>query len=215
MKLLIPILSLSFLVVGLPSGVLGQETLLPEPREDEGTASEALVPDAPEPAAIETPVSETSDKPKVAKEMAIFQSHVGNWEGLTKMASTEKGTKTITNSRSEWSGGYLLGGHVFEIRGYSYGELGRIQYRWQYSYDVLKERYMSSYYDSNGRTHFCEGKVNQEKTKIIWRLLAPPGDMTWHVETDLEAENGIEVNGRVGSKEFEYDMVYTSVFKRS
>ena len=57
--------------------------------------------------------------------------------------------------------------------------------------------------------------MNQEKTKIIWRLLAPPGDMAWHAETDIQAENGIEINGRVTSEDFDYDMVYTSVFKKS
>ena len=124
MKLLIPILSLTLLAVGLPLGAQDQGTLLPEPREEAAAPTEGLVPDAPEQDATETPVSETSSKPVVAKELALFQSHVGTWEGLTKMATTEKGTKTITNSRSEWSGGYLLGGHVFEIRGHSYGELG-------------------------------------------------------------------------------------------
>jgi hypothetical protein len=111
-------------------------------------------------------------------------------------------------------GGFLLNGHLFEVRGFSYGELGRTSYRWQYSFDALKERYMGTYQDSNGRSHFFEGKVNQENTKIVWRLLAPAGDMAWRVETDLQTENGIETNGQITSKEFNYDMVYTSVFKR-
>ncbi len=173
----------------------------------------------------ETPVPETADEESpatgdaarfdVPEEMALFGGHVGRWEGMTKTAVTEKGEKSTTKTRSQWTGGYLLGGHAFEIRGYSYGELGRTHYRWQYTYDRLKERFMGAYYDSHGRTHFCEGKVNDLKNKIIWRLIAPPGDMEWHAETDLQPENGIETNGHIKSATFDYDMVYTSVFRRS
>lgn len=151
----------------------------------------------------------------VPAQMAVFEGHVGGWKGMTKTQVTEDGVKTLTRTRSEWTGGYLLGGHAFEMRGYSYGELGRTEYRWQYTYDALKERYIAAYYDSHGRTYFCEGKINVENTKIIWRLLAPPGDMTWHAETDLHPEDGLETNGRIASDEFRYDMVYSSVYKKA
>ncbi|MFT4640921.1 MAG: hypothetical protein ACI8T1_004254 [Verrucomicrobiales bacterium] len=191
-----------------------QEAAVPEPPAVAGTTAADPDPQATSEPEGETPPSGDAASFVVPEEMGVFSSHVGNWKGLTKTEITEKGKKSMTNTRSEWSGGYLLGGNAFEIRGFSYGELGRTQYRWQYSYDSLKERYMAAYYDSHGRTHFCEGKINQENTKIIWRLLVPPGDMAWHVETDLEAGNGIETNGRITSEQFDYNMVYTSVFKR-
>ncbi len=150
----------------------------------------------------------------IPDEMGRFQSHVGRWNGMTKTQVTEGKEKSLSHSRSEWMGGYLLGGHVFEIRGHSHSDRGHTQFRWQYTYDKLKERYMAAYYDSNGRTHFFEGKINVENTKIVWRLLAPVGDMAWRVETDLKAEDGIETNGQITSKDYQYDMIYTSVFKR-
>ncbi len=209
----IPFFSLSLLVAVAFASAQDQKTLLPEPREP-APATEVML-DAPEPEVSETLPSGDAKEFSVPEQLGVFKEHVGTWKGMTKTAVTEKGMKTVTTTRVEWTGGFLLGGHVFEIRGYSYGELGRTQYRWQYTYDALKERYMSAYYDSHGRTYFSEGKVNQEKTKIIWRLLAPPGDMAWHAETDIQAENGIEINGRVTSEDFDYDMVYTSVFKKS
>ena len=227
-NLIIPFFSL-ILLLGAPLvSAQDEKTLLPEPQEpapaEEGatdvTATDAVEGNEPAPDSrtedvSETPPSGDAEGFSVSEQMGLFKGHVGSWKGMTKSAVTEKGTKTVTTSRGEWTGGFLLGGHVFEIRGFSYGELGRTQYRWQYTYDALKERYMSSYYDSHGRTHFAEGKVNQEQTKIIWRLLAPPGDMAWHAETDLQPENGIDINGRVTSEDFDYDMVYTSVFKKS
>lgn len=226
MKLTLSIFSL-FLPLGAPlASAQDEQTLLPEPKQPapvEEVVSEAPVPDSSDADVPETDADDVPETPpsgeaeafSVPEQMGLFKGYVGSWKGMTKSAITEKGTETVTTTRGEWTGGFLLGGHVFEIRGYSYGELGRTQYRWQYTFDALKERYMSAYYDSHGRTHFAEGKVNQEQTKIIWRLLAPPGDMAWHSETDLKAENGIEINGRVTSEEFDYDMVYTSVFKRS
>jgi hypothetical protein len=174
------------------------------------TAVDASAPLEPESAP--TGDAETFEVPE---QMAIFEGHVGTWEGMTKTAVTEAGEQTLTRTRSKWTAGYLLGGHAFEIRGFSYGPLGRTKYRWQYTYDALKQRYMGAYYDSHGRTYFCEGKINEENTKLVWRLLAPPGDMHWHAETDLHPEDGLQTNGMIKSETYEYDMVYSSVFKRS
>lgn len=192
------------------------ENIAPPDRADTPDAPPGQPTDAaPESGVIESEPSGDSEAFSVPEQMAVFSGHVGRWKGMTKTAITEKGKETMTRTRSEWTGGYLLGGHSFEMRGYSYGSLGRTEYRWQYTYDSLKARYMAAYYDSHGRTYFCEGMVNEENTKIIWRLLAPPGDLTWHAETDLQPENGIETNGRIESEEFGYDMVYSSVFRRS
>lgn len=197
-----------------------EESEEPPPQEEEPDLSEPEVDPGDEVSSSPAPDSESPPSGDaagftVSEEMAVFQEHAGNWKGMTKTAITEKGKETQTQTRSEWTGGYLLGGHLFEMRGYSYGALGRTQYRWQYTYDALKERYMGAYHDSHGRTHFCEGKINQDNTKIIWRLLAPPGDMKWHAETDLQPEDGIETNGQITSEQFDYDMVYSSVFRRS
>ncbi len=186
-----------------------------EPRSTPSPADPEEKVDGEDDEASESPPTGDAEAFAVPEQMAVFSGHVGRWKGLTKTAITENGSETITRTRSEWTGGYLLGGHAFEMRGYSYGTLGRTEYRWQYTYDALKERYMAAYYDSHGRTYFCEGKINQENTKIIWRLLAPPGDMSWHAETDLQPENGIETNGQIKSEKFDYDMVYSSVFRRS
>ena len=191
--------------MAIPSS--GQEGECDVAAEEAATAPVFAEPEsAPEPTVQDLATS-------VPVEMRRFAGHVGRWVGLTKTAVTEGGEKEITNTRSDWMGGYLLNGHLFEVRGFSYGELGRTNYRWQYSFDALKERYMGTYQDSNGRSHFFEGKVNEENTKIVWRLLAPAGDMVWRVETDLQTENGIETNGQITSEQFSYDMVYTSVFK--
>ena len=216
MKSILSILSLYLLVV--LHHVQGQDPTVavipevPPSGETSSAVSDQAVPD--EAGDTESPATGEAESYKVAEQMTLFGGHVGTWKGLTKTSITEKGKESITNTRYQWSGGYLLGGHVFEIRGHSYGGLGRTEYRWQYTFDSLKERFMASYYDSHGHTYFFEGKVNQEQTKIIWRLLAAPGDMAWHVETDLQTENGIETNGRITSQDFEYNMVYTSVFKQ-
>lgn len=197
----------ALLALGLAVGQAQEDAPAPEPAPETEAPPEAMPEEAAPPSAADLATA-------VPEQMRLFAGQVGQWVGLTKTAVNADGTETITNTRSQWLGGYLLNGHLFEVRGYSYGDLGRTSYRWHYSYDSLKERYLATYQDSNGRTQFFEGKVNETQTKIIWRLLAPTGDMQWHVETDLQPENGIETNGRISSETFSYDMVYTSVFKR-
>ena len=190
----------------------------PPPEPETGNLSTGGEPRPADPPEIDAE-SKTLPSGKAAENlipeaMAVFRGHAGKWKGLTETSVTEKGEKTLTKTRSQWVGTFLLGGHSFEIRGHSDGELGPTQYRWHYTYDGLKRRYMAAYSDSHGRTQFFEGKVDQEKTRIIWRLIAPPGDMTWHAETDLQPEDSIETSGQIKSEEFDYDMIYTSVFRR-
>jgi len=184
-----------------------------EPDKNEASSESNPVDGDPDPAA-ESKVDDDPNAFVVPEQMQAFDGQVGRWKGIMKTAITEEGKKTLSNTRYEWTGGYLLGGHLFEIRGFGYGELGRTSYRWQYSFDRDKERYMAAYYDSHGRTSFFEGKQNKEETKVIWRLLAPPGDMTWEMETDLKTDDGIEINSKIKSADFNYDLLSTAVFKR-
>lgn len=188
---------------GAPAESVDEEGTSPESEADE-TAAAA-------PAESEEGIAEAFSVPE---EMKVFAGHVGYWRGLSKSVVDEEGEKTSSTARSEWRGGYLMGGHLFELRGYEYGDLGRTQYQWQYGYDRLKERYLAVYRDSHGRTFFFEGITNEEGSKILWRLVIPPGDMKWETETDLVAEDGIETKGTISSEEYGYNRAYTAIFKR-
>lgn len=133
---------------------------------------------------------------------------------MTKSIIVEKSAKRQETSRSQWTGGYLLGGHVFEMVGFSYSEAGRLSFRWQFSYDSLKERYAAAYYDSNGRTAFFEGKIDESGAKLVWRQLQPVGDTSWTLETDLKAEDGLDSQGKIASAHYGYEMTYSSAHRR-
>lgn len=207
---------LALITSGLVTSLLpidAQETV---PNADPTTveeATEATENPTPEPEPVEAWPKGDVDL-KASDAMKVFSGHVGQWKGLTKAVITEGKEKLNSTSRSEWRGGYTLEGKLFQIIGFLYGDAGRQRFQWQYSYDDLKARYMASYHDSQGRTQFFEGRVNDAKTKIVWRLLAAPGDMIWTTETDLNPADGIEVTDKISSSEFSYEMEQKSVFKR-
>ena len=141
------------LAIGCPAPALAQQ----EPGEIEAK---------PPP---ETKPKAQAETENVLKEkLAPFRAYEGEWVGVQKYAEVDENGAFET--KSEWTGKFVLDGSYFEMVGKSEYPAGTASYRWMITYDLFQRKYRAWTFNSNGMVTEWNGDYDEARKEFIWKF---------------------------------------------